>query len=873
VAGLDLPTLVQKIRVDGDTKAAEGQVQSGMSRIGSTMTKAGVAASVGLTVPILAGAYKATQAASDLAESASKVGVVFEGQAPKIRKFAESAATDLGMSEQKALEATGTFGNLFRALDIGTKPAADMSTSLVTLAADLASFNNANPEDVLLALRSGLLGEAEPLRQFGVSLSAARIEAEALASGLVKPTAEAGKVAEAALKVKVANAAAAAALKEHGKGSLEYQKAAMAATKAEEAYSTATKGSVPELTAAQKAQAAYAIIQKDTALAQGDFARTSDGLANQQRILTAQFQDASATMGNLLLPVATKVVKAVNGLLTGFKGLSPTGQKVVAVVAGIAAAAGPLLIIAGKLVKSWSIVSAAFGAGGAGGGAGLMATLGPLLPIIAAVAAAGFLIYKNWDKVRPVLQTVADGARQLFDVLFKGDFKGGPFSEDSPIIDKVFDIRDAVKEVVGHVSAFWKTLTSGFTEDEGTGPEKFALSVRDAGKTIVAVVKEIIAFLGDVVDFVSTHVVPHLVEFGKIVMESIGGAFRWVIDNVVPMVAEFAAFVVSKVSELMAWWETIWPQFSEAVGHVWRAIRTVIETALGILKPLIEGALGFIAALWRAWGDDILSLVRNSIQVIQNVISGAMKVIQGIIQTVLALINGDWGKAWEGVKKILAGAWDIIFGIFRGAANQVRHLMGAIVSIFGEVLRPVGNLLHTWIVTPFEAILAFIGDIPGKITRLASGMFDGIKNAFKAVINFVIDAWNKVDFSISIKAPSWVPGLGGKGWEVDDIVPDIPRVRALGGRGTGAFIAGDRFGPELAPPAGGAAQVLNAERTQRLLRQIADGRGMPTGGSGIYAPISVQTVDRRSGEQLGRDMAWGLSAGSGRPLVGSRTEG
>lgn len=870
---LDLPTLVQKIRVDGDTKAAEGQVQSGMSRIGSTMTKAGVAASVGLTVPILAGAYKATQAASDLAESASKVGVVFEGQAPKIRKFAESAATDLGMSEQKALEATGTFGNLFRALGTGTKPAADMSTSLVTLAADLASFNNANPEDVLLALRSGLLGEAEPLRQFGVSLSAARIEAEALASGLVKPIANGTKLAESAMKVREANYKAAAALKEHGKDSWEYEKASLAVTKAEEAHAAAAKGTVPELTAAQKAQAAYAIIQQDTALAQGDFARTSDGLANQQRILTAQFQDASATLGTLLLPIGTKVVKMVNGMLTGFKGLSPQAQKVVAVLAGIAAAVGPLLIIGGKLAKSVTLISAAFGAGGSGAGAGLMATLGPALPIIAAVAAAGFLIYKNWDKVRPVLQTVADGARQLFDVLFKGDFKGGPFSEDSPIIDKVFDIRDAVAEVVGHVSAFWKTLTSGFTEDEGTGPEKFALSIRDAGKEIIAVVKEIISFLGEVVSFVSTHVVPHLVEFGKIVMESIGGAFRWVIDNVVPIVAEFGAFLVAKVGELKAWWETIWPQFSEAVGHVFRAIRTVVETALGILKPVIEGILGGIAAFWRAWGDDIVTMLRTMVGVVQEVISGALQIVKGIIQTVLAIINGDWKKAWEGIVGVVSGAWDLIFGVFRGAVRIVKSLLGGIVSAMGEVLRPVGNFLHTWIVEPFEGILSWIGGLPRRIADLSTGMFNGIKEAFRSVINFVIDSWNKVDFGISIKAPSWVPGLGGKGWEVDDIVPDIPRL-ALGGRSRAGspFFAGER-GPELVDAATGSAQVLNAERTQRLLRQIADGRGTMGGEPGIFAPISVQTVDRRSGEQLGRDMAWGLSAGSGRPLVGSGTEG
>ncbi len=902
---LDLPTLVQKVRVDGDTKGAEDQVTSSMGRISQKAQKAGKAASLGLTVPIILGAYKATQAASDLSESASKVGVVFEAQAPFVKKFADSAATNLGISTQAALEATGTFGNLFRALGVGTKPAADMSTNLVQLASDLASFNNANPDDVLLALRSGLLGEAEPLRQFGVSLSAARIEAEALSSGLVKPIANATKVAEAALKVKDANAKAAEALKEHGKGSLEYQKATLAATKAEQDYAAATKGSVPELTAAQKAQAAYAIIQKDTVLAQGDFARTSGGLANQQRILSAQFKDASAQLGGLLLPVVTKVVKGVNGLLTGFKGLSPHAQKIVGIMAGLAAAAGPVLLITGKLASAVGSIQSIFsGASTAIGvmttateGAtvaegGLLVGLGPIALVVAAVAAAGFLLWKNWDKVAPVLNTVKDGAKQLFDVIFHGDFKGGgPFSEDSPIIGKVFDFRDALKDLAGTVkyvfdlirNAFSNDDTFGFTGEDGLEGKALVAgkALRDLVNGAAAFAKNVVAFVGKAVDFLSTHVVPHVLEFGSKIVGALKAAFGFFKSDVVPIIADFAGFLIAKVGSLKEWWEKTWPQFSEAVGHVFRAVRTVIETILGILKPLIEGILGAIAALWRAWGDDILGFVQTAFGVVKEVISATLKIVQGIIQTVLAIINGDWGKAWDGIVKIVSGAFDGIFGILRGAINIVKGILGGIFSTFGEVFRPLGNLLHTWIVSPIEGIIDWISKAPGKIAKAASGMFDGIKAAFKAAVNWVIQKWNDLQFKIggqkvfgvtlpgvTIDTPN-IPLIGGD--SSSTATPPTRVVRALGGRGTGPFFAGER-GPELVDPAGGSAQVLNAERTQRLLRQIANGPGIAA-EPGIHAPISVQTVDRPTGERLGRDIAWGLSSGLGRPLVGSGTGG
>jgi len=854
--GLDLPTLVQKVRVDGDTAQAERQVESSMTRIGGKIKKAGVAASVGLTVPIIAGAFKATQAASDLAESASKVGVVFEGQQGIIRDWAKTAATSMGLSEEAALGAAGTFGNLFRALDVGLKPAAEMSTSLVELASDLASFNNANPEDVLLALRSGLLGEAEPLRQFGVSLSAARIEAEALASGLVKPIANATKVAEAALKVKVANEKAAAALREHGEGSTEYQTAAIAATKAEEAYAASTKGTVPELTAAQKAQAAYAIIQKDTALAQGDFARTSDGLANQQRILAAQFKDTQASLGQILLPTVTKGVKFLNRLLDGFKGLSPEMRKVVVVVGGILAAVGPLLLIVGKLATSVSAITGLFGLfGGAAGGAavaaegaavaggGVAAAFLPVVAIVAAVAAAGFLIVKNWDKIAPVLKTVAAGAKQLFGVLFQGDFKGGgPFAEDSPVIARVFEIRDALIEFVG----FLRT--------------KVLPVMVDVGKNVIEGLTKVISFL-------STHVVPHLVEFGSKVIDAVGGAFDFLAAEVIPLISDFASFVVAKVTELKTFWDQTWPQFSEAVGHVFRVVRTVIETVLGILKPLIEGVLGVIAALWRAWGDDIMGFVTTAFETVKSVISGVLQIVQGIIQTVLAVINGDWSKAWDGVVKIFTGAWDVIFALFRGVITNLQGVMGGIVSTIAEFLRPVGNFLHTLVVEPFEGLLDFVGGLPGKITRKARGMWDGIFGAFKAAINKIIDLWNGLEFKIGGKKVfgQTLPG-------VTIGTPDIPRL-ALGGRPPPgqAFLAGER-GTELVTGDRSSAQVLNADRTQRLLRQIAAGGGPTSSEPGIYAPISVETVDRRSGEQLGRDIAWGLSSGTGRPLVGSGKE-
>jgi hypothetical protein len=191
----------------------------------------------------------ATQAASDLAETTSKANVVFGEQSGKVLELGETSARALGMSENAAISAAGTYGNLFRAMGLTETKSADMSVGLVRLAADLASFNNMDPTMVLDKLRAGLSGETEPLRALGVNLNQARIEAEAMATGLW-----------------------------NGEGAIS---------------------------AAAKAQATYSLILKDTSLAQGDYARTADGLANTQRSLGATIEDLTVKVGQALLPAMT----------------------------------------------------------------------------------------------------------------------------------------------------------------------------------------------------------------------------------------------------------------------------------------------------------------------------------------------------------------------------------------------------------------------------------------------------------------------------------------------------------------------------------------------------------------------------------------
>ena len=298
-------------KVSGLERAAR-RSGSALASIGKGAAVSGIAAvgtGIAGTVVLLG---KAVSGASDLKESLSKSDTVFGTSAKAVENYASTAARTLGLSKQATLEAAGTFGNLFSALGIGVAPSAKLSTSLVTLAADLGSFNNVPVEEALLALRSGLLGEAEPLRKFGVSLSAARIQAEALESGLVKPVKNMLAIRAANVSVAQATEDARKVSKKYGAQSLKAAAASIKVERAQAGLTKALRGQKVELTAAQKSQAAYNIIQKDTTLAQGDVGRTSGGLANQQKFLGASYKDLSDKIGTALLPTVTRLTRYLN---------------------------------------------------------------------------------------------------------------------------------------------------------------------------------------------------------------------------------------------------------------------------------------------------------------------------------------------------------------------------------------------------------------------------------------------------------------------------------------------------------------------------------------------------------------------------------
>lgn len=232
----------------------------GQSQVVSAFQKAGTAQFVALSAAAVAFGVSATGAASDLEETISKSDVIFGDQAAAMREWADSASRSAGLSRSAALAAASSFGDMFLQLGFASDAAARMSQSTVQLAADLGSFNNVDTADVLDRISAATRGEYDSLQKLIPNINAARVQSQALAMT--------GKTV------------------------------------------------VASLTEQEKVAAVLAIIQQDAARASGDFERTSDGLANSQRILAAEYDNLRAELGTGLLPIMTRLVQVGTDAVT-----------------------------------------------------------------------------------------------------------------------------------------------------------------------------------------------------------------------------------------------------------------------------------------------------------------------------------------------------------------------------------------------------------------------------------------------------------------------------------------------------------------------------------------------------------------------------
>ena len=290
------------IKAREDAARAIAKTSSSVDRLADRAREARVPLLL-MTGALTAGAIAGAKAASDLEEAVNKASEVFGPATDRVSTFAETSAEKFAVSKRAANEYAGTLGLILNASGLATEASADMSVELVKLAADLSSFNNIPIDQALEKLRSGLVGEVEPLRTVGVLLSQAAVEAKAVELGIV--------------------------------------------------------ASGEAMSEAAKVQARYALIMEQTLTAQGDMERTADSLANRLKNLEASTEDLAAEFGENLLPAITAGVGSLVELVAILNDLPEPAQNAAIAIGAIGIALGALGLALPPVITGLGLISAA----------------------------------------------------------------------------------------------------------------------------------------------------------------------------------------------------------------------------------------------------------------------------------------------------------------------------------------------------------------------------------------------------------------------------------------------------------------------------------------------------------------------------------
>ena len=628
--------------------------------------------------------------ASDLNEVATKTNQIFGDASGGVEEFAKKGAKSLGQSNLAVKNAVAGFGVYGKAAGLAGKDNVEFSTGLTQLATDMASFSNTSVEEATAALSSGLRGEAEPLRAYGVLLDDASLRNEALAQGLITTTKDA-------------------------------------------------------LTPQQKVLASQALIMKQTADAQGDFERTSGGLANQQRILSASLEDTKGKLGEAFLPAMTAVVTGLNTYLF------------------------PALDTAGKAIGDfWSLMKTGDFTGQFG--------LEEDSPII-----GGLLTFRD---------LVKDIGGQFIGTI------GGAFQDFLPVLKEVGgtlgtglvsmfqELWPAIKELVGPVqtllSAFnpmslifkviapllpqLATLFADIGNVVAKGLAQALRAVAPLFQKIADVINRLLPFL---TDLVAKLLPPLATLLGKI-----APLFDAVLGALMPVVDQIVSGLMPVLDALMPVVERVFTFIADTITNLMTVFGGVIDLITGILtgdwSKAWEGIKSIFTGIWDQIKNIIGTVIDVAIQVFTNLVPTIWNTLSQWMQFLNDKGNEFLGWLWQGIKDAAVAVFDWFW--------QLPTALWASISGAWQIAVAWGRDLVTWIWQGtdgtggikgmWNAVIQWFRDAPGNLWSSISAIWTQVVSWGRDLITWI---WQGTDGTGGIKgmwanAVQWFKDLPANLW-------------------------------------------------------------------------------------------------------------
>jgi hypothetical protein len=652
------------------------------------------------------------QLGSDLAEVQNVVDVTFGSMSNKVNEFAKDAMTSYGLSEKVAKQYMGTFGAMSKSFGFTTEAAYDQAAALTGLAGDVASFYNLTTDEAYTKLKSVFTGETESLKELGVVMTQTALDEYALQKGMGKTTSQMSEQEKVALRL--------------------------------------------------------AFVQDRLATASGDFARTSDGWANQTRVLALRFDALKASIGQGLINVLLPIVRVLNEIIARLQvaadafseftaaifGKSGSSGSVASVMSGassdLATNVGDAASSAKAIKKSLAgfdqlnILGGGSGAGAGGGsGAGGISS-----EEMTGVAESGNKYAKVLKTIKRELTKIAKitGLDYAWNGFLKGieGFKNGfenlgtyaqnAFERLKPTFETFkLSLTNTFTTIATTLTTIWGDLWgtlgtkfAGFTEEYQPQIEAFLFN---AGKAFT--------------------------DFGTLASDAVGDAF----------------------GSLKKWWEADGSRiFGEVLDVVGDVGGTIIEIWNNWIFPVIESAKNTLSELWKdhikpLW-DEILLCVTSIWDTIKALWD---KILKPVVDWIVARFGPSFVNVFETIFKTVGDVIGGIIDFIKGGIKSFRGLLDFITGVFTLDWKKAWNGIKTFYGGVWDSMVALVK----TPVNLMIGLFEGLVNGVIAAINGIVRAVNKLSFDV----PDWVPGIGGEkfGFNLREVSKlSIPRL-ATGG--------------------------------------------------------------------------------------------
>lgn len=692
------------------------------------------------------------ETASDLAEVQNVVDTAFGESKQKMEDFADTAVKTYGISKLTAKQTGSNFMAMAAGMGLANDSASDMAMALTGLSADMASFYNVGQDVASTALKSIFTGETETLKQFGIVMTDANLQAYALSKGITKSTAD--------------------------------------------------------MSQAEKVQLRYNYVMSQTALAQGDFAKTSDSWANQTRILSEQWKEFGATIGTVLMNVLLPVVKAINSLLSqlialaqgaaralseafGFE-LSNSADKAQSIVKSTSQAADNYSDIADNAQQAQEAQEGSLASfdqmnklndesksdsTGVSGAGEIMQPSGTSVEVD--TGKADKKLSDFFTSVRTQFEKLADYLDKNFKPIF-ADIWSGLERESIELVQILGGVFSDIKSLSEPLKAYFINDFTPLMQTAFSTLGKIGIGLFDSFNKVFSDIWNVAVF--PILQNFLTVGLPLMTDFGTQVWNTLGVLFDNIKEIFDTLWNGVAQPVLNALKTLWCdtwqsisdfwneWGQPIFDGINEGITTTKNVFLTLWETVLKPvfdklmdvadsvwtehLKPLLDEFLDFVGTLITSvlsiynkaiapvvnWLVSILGPIVSSVlgkiiktvgNVISNIIDAVKNIIsalKGVVLFITGVFTGDWKKAWQGVKKIFKGVWDALVDIAK---------------------------------TPINLII---------------GLINGLTGAVEDALNWIIDGINELSFT----TPDWLPGdLGGQtfGFDLSQIdIPEIPKL-------------------------------------------------------------------------------------------------